>query len=508
MSFEDWLKANGFQPENLSDKQRTTLQAAYDAEQAEGNDASTANAAAGDGQADTDDDSDNEAVASLRAEVAEIRREQQIIQMCAGHPDIAEKAIKSRWSDDTIKLAIEAKELRSQLPQSIQIRTRRASDAPDQGAVMEAALCAAGGIADAELEKHFDDKVLTEAHRQFRGRIGLQELLLEAAIANGYQGRAPSAIRTDLRGVMQSAFSMNAGGFSTTSLSGILSNAANKFLLAGFNAVESAWRQIAAIRPVTDFKQITSYRLTGNFEYEEVGPDGQLKHGTVDEESFTNQAKTYGRMFAITRTNIINDDLGAITSVPTRIGRGAALKLNKVFWSTFMDNATFFTAANGNYFEGSDSALSINSLTKAEQLFFDQTDPDGDPLGIVPQILLVPNALNVTATSLTRDTEIRNTTASTVYTTGNPHAGKFTPVRSSYLSNSSITGNSTTAWYLLASPADLPVIEVVFLNGRQEPTVESADADFNTLGVQFRGYHDFGVAKQDYRGGVKSKGAQ
>jgi len=51
------------------------------------------------------------------------------------------------------------------------------------------------------------------------------------------------------------------------------------------------------------------------------------------------------------------------------------------------------------------------------------------------------------------------------------------------------------------------VIEVVFLNGRQAPTVESADADFNVLGIQMRGYHDFGVEKQEYRGGVKSKGA-
>ena len=51
------------------------------------------------------------------------------------------------------------------------------------------------------------------------------------------------------------------------------------------------------------------------------------------------------------------------------------------------------------------------------------------------------------------------------------------------------------------------MIEVCFLNGQQNPTVETADADFNTLGIQMRGYHDFGVSKQDYRAAVKSKGA-
>jgi hypothetical protein len=51
------------------------------------------------------------------------------------------------------------------------------------------------------------------------------------------------------------------------------------------------------------------------------------------------------------------------------------------------------------------------------------------------------------------------------------------------------------------------VIEVAFLNGRDMPIVESADADFNTLGVMFRGYHDFGVDQAEYLAGVLSKGA-
>ena len=47
-------------------------------------------------------------------------------------------------------------------------------------------------------------------------------------------------------------------------------------------------------------------------------------------------------------------------------------------------------------------------------------------------------------------------------------------------------------------------MEVCFLNGQQSPTVESAEADFNVLGVQFRGYHDWGCAKKEYRGAVKA----
>jgi hypothetical protein len=147
-------------------------------------------------------------------------------------------------------------------------------------------------------------------------------------------------------------------------------------------------------------------------------------------------------------------------------------------------------------------------LTQIETLFMNQTDPDGYPVAITPKILLVPNALGVTAANLMNSTFIANdTTANTLTLANNPHQGKFTVVQSSYLSNSLYTGYSTTAFYLLADPQDIPVIEVAFLNGREQPVVESADAEFDTLGVQFRGYFDFGVSQQEYRGGAKLAGA-
>jgi hypothetical protein len=33
-----------------------------------------------------------------------------------------------------------------------------------------------------------------------------------------------------------------------------------------------------------------------------------------------------------------------------------------------------------------------------------------------------------------------------------------------------------------------------------------AEADFNQLGVQFRGYHDFGVDFAEWLAGIKAKG--
>jgi len=376
------------------------------------------------------------------------------------------------------------------------------ADTSVTGQVLEAACLLTAGLAD--VEKLHDEKTLDVAARRFRGGIGLQELLLEAAWANGYTGRN----FRDSRSVLRYAFGrdLQAAGFSTVDIGGILSNVANKFLLDGFFSVERTWRNICAVRNVSDFKTVTSYRLIGTDQYELVTPGGELKHGTLGEESYTNKADTYGLLLSVDRRDIINDDLGAITTVPRKLGRGSGLKINDVFWTVFLDNGGFFKTANKNYLVGADTALSIDGLTKAEVAFMDQVDADGKPIGIMPAVVLVPTALSAMGTQLYKSLEIRDTTASTKYPIANPHQGKFRVEVSRYLSNSRYTGNSDKAWYLLADPADLPVIEVAFLNGQESPTIETAEADFNVLGIRMRGYHDFGVALQDPKGGVKMKG--
>ena len=62
-------------------------------------------------------------------------------------------------------------------------------------------------------------------------------------------------------------------------------SAANKFLLEGFFAVERTWRNICAVRNVSDFKTVTSYRLIGEDQYEQVPTGGEIKHGTLGNES-------------------------------------------------------------------------------------------------------------------------------------------------------------------------------------------------------------------------------
>jgi hypothetical protein len=87
-------------------------------------------------------------------------------------------------------------------------------------------------------------------------------------------------------------------------------------------------------------------------------------------------------------------------------------------------------------------------------------------------------------------------------------AGKYKPITSPYISNDNYTGNSETQWYLFSDPNAGPAAFLAaFLDGVQNPTVEQSDCDFSTLGVQYRGYLDFGFAQCDPEGAVKSTGA-
>lgn len=349
-------------------------------------------------------------------------------------------------------------------------------------------------LGEGEQTKAYDERTL-EAADNLRG-LGLQELIVCAAAVEGI---SLPRFRNQPRQWLHAAFS-------TVSVPGILSSVATKVLIDSFDSIEQTWRVVAKRSPVKDFKTSPRYRLTADTKYELVAPDGELKHAKLGEETWSLKADTYGKMVGITRQTIINDDLGAFAQLPAALGRGAGLSLNEIFWTEFMDNATFFTDVRNNYAEGAETPLSIDSLTVAEAMFLDQVDGDGHPIGIPPKTLLVPTDLNAVASQLVKSLEMRDPGSSSKVLIINPHAGKFTAVSSTYLKNSNYPGFSTKAWYLLADPNVLPVIEVAFLDGRESPTIETAAANFSTLGIEMRGFHDVAVSKADYKGGVKMKG--
>lgn len=412
-------------------------------------------------------------------------------------------AIEGKW--DVMKFALA---MRQDSRFNVAIHSSGKEQFP-KADVLEAAICKLGRLSN--VEKVYSPQVLEAADRHIRKEgIGLTQLYVTCAEANGYRGRS-SRITEEVQRFAFAAddprMMIQASGFSTLSISTILSNIANKFLMEGWNAVDMTPMRIAAITPVNDFKEITTASLTGDLQFEKLGSAGEFKHGTLGETTYGNKADSYGRILVITFQDYRNDDLGALTRTPKRIGRGGALKLNDIFWAEFLNptTANFWHSGNANVNTGV-ADMTIGGLAATEVIFMNQTDPDGKPLGADPKILLVPPALKALATALMDAQSKLVTGASATIPDTNVFRGRFRVESSPYMANSAYTGYDAAAWYMLCDPSDIPVIEIVALDGRVEPTVEMAEADFNTLGTQLRGHSHVGVRVQEPRGGVRADG--
>jgi hypothetical protein len=420
---------------------------------------------------------------------------------------IQAQAIEENWTPDKAELAM-LRAARPAPPHSHQ--NGRQQHGGEQDQVVEAALCRSlFNCSDKFIEAQYGERIAIAASAPTYRGLTVGSLLVNRIRAAG--GSAPygrlgnESIREAFRCDQQ----MIQAAASTISVPGILSNVANKKILELYQQMKSTWQTWCTIESNKDFKPTYRYRLQGNGTYEQVPNGGKLPHLNLTEQAYNGaRLQTHGAMHNLTREDIINDDLGAFGMLPSILGLKALQQLEKEIYTALLANpSNFFSAGNGNYISGSTTNLSIDSLTLAEQKFLKQTDPQGMPILIAPTVLLVPPELSTTANVLTRATEIRDTTANTKYGVTNPHQNSFTPAVAPWLSLTGITNASATAWYLLANVPGIAVAEVAFLNGQQTPTVESAEGDFNELGMRFRSFHDWGIAMKDYRAGVMSKGA-
>lgn len=481
MTFEAYVQSLGYDPANLSPEIADVLQKAFQATQT--------TAASGD--------------VSATAAVREAERIRAIRAATTSNPMIGDCAIREGWDLARTEHAVRA----SHRPTG----PSNHFTAPDvdQGKVIEASLLLGQGVSEKFVGKHFDQRTINAAMARENRGMGLHHVVNATLRTAGKSTGWQKVGQHQVSAAFDASNMIKAAGFSTVSLPGILGNTANKLLLAAYEAIPATWKLFCGIQSAKDFKAYSSYRFTVTGELTEVGASGELKHLTMAENEYSNQLTTRGGMITLTRKTIINDDLQAFAAIPRNFGRLAATGLEKAVYQKLLTNvATIFTTQRGNYFTGADSVLTIASLGEAEQLFLDQVDDNGDPLLITPSVLGVPTTLSATSASVTRDTSIQwPADITTAEPSGNPHASKFTPFVTPWLNNDNLSGSSDTHFFLFGTAPEQGVINVGFLDGVQNPTIEEGDVDFNQLGMSWRVYFDFGVAIGDYRFGVRSKGA-
>lgn len=511
MQFETWARALGFDDlTTLSEKQQKALRAKFDAEAAvQAAQDPDPKAEAASGKASAESETLRDPAEAMRVSAAgELERQAQIHTLSAKYPSldaghackIEAQAIRENWGLDKTELEM----MRAARPAGPAIHAG-APIASLDNKVLEAALCARHNVLpEAAMLKAFGEDALTKSDKV--RSLGLRRTAEVLCARNGIA--LPYSVDSDW---MRAAFS-------NRDLSGILGNVANKALAGGFQAVASVVPRIAKAVSHTNFHTHTVYSLAISGDMEEVKADGELGHLAMGEESWTRRLATRGAVLKISRQDMINDELGAFANNGKALGRKAAVARERGMFTLINATAlgaSFFTTAHANYWAAASSNLQLTSLGTAVQMFRDQTGPDGDPVMIDPRILLVPTTLEETAKALMDRSAaliavaLGSTSAAKKEPAANIWAGQFEVVVSPWLNKATLTGYSTTAWYLLASPDDIAAFEIAYLNGQQNPVVEffGLDQEVDTLGVAWRCYYDFGAALAEYRGGVKSKGA-
>ena len=442
-------------------------------------------------------------VQAIAAEAVKVERQRiaMIKGVCNGEfADIEAQAIAEGWDKNQVNEAVLAAFRKKQPVADVNITIKK--DKSMNAKHLEAALSLRAGISGDDLAKSMGEETVEAASKD--SDMPLAGLLAECMKIEGM-----SVPRTFDNAAIKAAFS-------TVSLPGILSNVAQKKLMQAYAAQPIIATRLCTTGDLTDFKENERFRLTDIGDLKPVGADGEIKDGSLAEETAKNQLETYAKKFCLTRKMIINDDLGAFLKVPTAMGNRAARLVDQLFFKRLMANPTgvdgkaLFCSPHKNLLTGANSALSADSLKKAIQLFLNQTDKDGQPINVEPSILLVPTALKFLAQELTQGTALimSGGAENTVRPAINVLADQNLQIVSSpYLSNSKYSGASEAAWYLFGKPGTVDTFEIGYLKGKRTPTVERGDLDFNVLGIWFRVFFDIGIREQDHRGMVKANGA-
>jgi hypothetical protein len=141
---------------------------------------------------------------------------------------------------------------------------------------------------------------------------------------------------------------------STSDFANVLANVINKRLRNAYELAPQNWKKIGRQSNNTDFKQKSVVQLSSAPIFKQVSEGQEFSYGGLTDGAEKYALATYGRIIAITRQTLINDDLARSDRLPMMLGRQAAELEAKTFWAILTANAAMsdgtalFHANHGN----------------------------------------------------------------------------------------------------------------------------------------------------------------
>ena len=329
-----------------------------------------------------------------------------------------------------------------------------------------------------------------QAAREFRG-MSLMELARDYLQRTGISVAGMPKLE-----IAGAALGLRYGAMTTSDFANALSNAAAKRIRAAYDAAPQTFEPIVSRGTLPDFKDTSIIGLGDAPQLLLVRENAEFTYGAISDTGMTYRLQTYGRIIAITRQAIINDDKSLFGRLPTMFGRKARDLESDLVWATLTgnpimaDGVALFHASHGNL-AGSGGAINVANVAAGEQAMLQQTSAEGGFLTIRPEYLIVGPAKKVEAQQFL--TAVTAAQSSNV----NPYPGTL-----QLIVEPRITGNQ---WYLAAAPAAFDTIELSHLDG-QEALYTETQVGFDVDGVKTKARLDVGAAPIDWRGLYKNPG--
>lgn len=277
----------------------------------------------------------------------------------------------------------------------------------------------------------------------------------------------------------------------------VMANVQYKLLVQAVANFPSPWKQYTKQSNLKDFKVNDRTMLGEADDLDEITTGAPYKATGMSDYKYQIQLGTFGKTFSLERKTVINDDLEAFKTAPTKLGTAAVRTLVKQIAAlietnptTTYDSAALFSTRNGVANQGfvnlTADATGIATLQAGFIAMKQAKDPSGKQiLGLLPKYLLVSPAMEEVAKWLVRASTLVGSTSALGE---NPVNGRVEVLVEPWLTA------FPNRWYLLADPNQNPAIEVGLLNGKAEPTLMLKKADAMIIAG---GDDEFGYAYDD-----------
>jgi HK97 family phage prohead protease len=271
----------------------------------------------------------------------------------------------------------------------------------------------------------------------------------------------------------------------------VVSNAMNKVALDSYAAAASPLKALARQRTLPNFKASTSIRLGEVGRLEPLAENGEITATSRAENGESFNLRTFARRIDVTRELLINDDLGLLGDLTRAFGEAAAATEADIMVNLLLSNPNLsdgtpvFHSTRGNV-GTADANPDVASLDAARKAMRAVKGLDGKTLvAVTPKYLLVGPELETTAEAF----------LASIYAAAtedvNPFSGKLT-----LMVEPRITDDR---WFVFADPARLPCLQYGYLSSAQGVQIQRQDT-WNTLGISYRAFLDFGASWMDWRG--------